>query len=360
MRVLILSPTPPPRGVLRSLASLGVEPIVARANVEGETDGLVHYLRVSCRGDADKPMDLRWSRRGLRAVVRDVRPQLLHVVGDPWTPTAEAGAAAARDLKIPYVLVATSSVGGPRGLTSRWQSDRVRTGAAALAGSVRSALDHLLGDASTLKPTAVLPSGGLTIPATWAPRPDPNPVVFASVGRLVPERGLDLLLDALSECFGEWRLRVAGTGPVHEALEQQAQRLGLSARIEWLGAMPRADLPAFWREVDVLVAPSRSTLDWVEPTGAVVMQAMAHGVAPVVSRCGALPDVVGESGLVVDEGDGPALTRAIQGLLGEPSRCRIIGTAARQRVLEQQGDGPVAERMLLLWKRALEAPAYTP
>ena len=320
----------------------------------------MQYIRVASRGDGSNPADLRWSRRGLRAVVRDVRPQLLHVVGDPWTPTAEAGAAAARDLKIPYVLVGTSSVGGPRGLTSRWQSDRIRGGAAALAGTVRPALEHLLGGASTPRPNAVLPVGGLAIPAAPGTRPDPDPVVFASVGRLVPERGIDLLLDALSDSFGDWRLRIAGTGPAHEELEQQAQRLGLSSRIEWLGAMPRSDLPAFWREVDVVVAPSRSTPEWVEPTGAVVLQAMAHAVAPVVSRCGALPDVVGEAGLVVDENESAALSRAIQGLLADPPRIRAIGNAARQRVLEQQGDGPVAERMVLLWKRALEGPAYTP
>ncbi len=355
MRVLILSPTPPPRGVLRSLTSLGVELIVARANGEGETDGLIQYLRVSSRGDSAKPMDLRWSRRVLRGVVRDVRPQLLHVVGDPWTPTAEAGAAAARDLKIPYVLVATSSLGGPRSVTSRWQSDRVRNGAAALAGTVRPALDHLLGGASSPKPTAVLPPGGVTIPAPWAPRAEPETVILSCVGRLVPERGVDLVLDALSECHGEWRLRVAGTGPMHEALEQQAQRLGLSARIEWLGAMARTELPAFWSAIDVLIAPSRSTPEWVEPSGAVMVEAMAHGVAPLVSRCGALPDIVGDAGLVIDEGDLPALTRAIQGFVADPSRCRAVGITARQRILELQGDGAVAERMLLLWRRALES-----
>lgn len=354
MRVLILSPTPPPRGVLRSLTSLGVEPIVARANADGETDGVIQYLRVSSRGDPDKPMDLRWSRRGLRAIVRDVGPALLHVVGDPWTPTAEAGAAAARDLKIPYVLVGTSSVGGPSGVTSRWQSDRVQSGAAALAGTVRSALDHLLGGASTPKPTAVIPPGGMAIPANWSARPTPNPVVFASVGRLVPERGVDLLLDALGATYGDWQLRIVGTGPSHEPLEQQAQRLGLSAKIEWLGAMPRDQLPDFWRDVDVFLAPSRSTPEWVEPTGAVTLQAMSHGVAPVVSRCGALPDVVADSGFVIDEGDAAALTRGVQGLVAEPELCRIIGAAARARVLEQYGDGPVAERMVLLWRRVLE------
>lgn len=354
MRVLILSPTTPPRGVLRSLTTLGVEPIVARPGGEGETDGLIQYVRISTRGDRNNPMDLRWSRRALRAMVRDAGPQLIHIVADPWTPTAEAGAAAARDLKIPYVLVATSSHGGAKGITATWQGDRIRTDAAALAGSVRPALEHLLEGNATPKPTAVLPPGGVNIPVAWSPRPDPAPVIFAAVGRLVAERGIDSLLDALGATYGEWHLRIVGTGPVHEALEQQAQRLGLSARIEWLGALPREQLQAFWPDVDVVVAPSRSTPEWVEPSGAVVLQAMAHGVAPVVTRCGALPDVVGEAGLIVDEGDLVALTRAIQGFVAEPWRCRSIGTVARQRVLEQYGDAAVAERMVLLWRRVVK------
>lgn len=353
MRVLILSPASPPRGVLRSLSSLGVEPVVARPDGDSETDGLIQYVRVSARGDRERPMDLRWSRRALRAMVRDVGPQLIHIMGDPWTPTAEAGAAAARHLKIPYVLVATSSFGGPKGLTAKWQGDRIRTEAAALAGTVRSALEHLLGGQSTDRPTAVLPPGGLSIPVAWSPRPDPAPVMFAAVGRLVAERGIDLLLDALGATFGDWRLRIVGTGPVHESLEQQAQHLGLSARIEWLGALPRDQLNAFWPEVDVLVAPSRSTPEWVEPSGAMVLQAMAQGVAPVVSRSGALPDVVAGSGLIVDQDDLVALTRATQGFVAEPWRCRSIGAVARQRVLEHYADAAVAERMVTLWRQAL-------
>ncbi|MGH3427902.1 MAG: hypothetical protein ACRDQZ_10105, partial [Mycobacteriales bacterium] len=102
MRVLILATTAPPRGVLRSLANLGIEPVVARPGGQTESDGLIQFVRVSARGDAAKPQDLRWSRRGLRALMRDVGPGLLHIVADPWTPTAQAGAAAARDLKVPY------------------------------------------------------------------------------------------------------------------------------------------------------------------------------------------------------------------------------------------------------------------
>lgn len=353
MRVLLLSPQPTPTGVLRSLTTLGVQPIVARPGGDTETDGEIQFVRVASRGDPESSRDLRWSRRGLRTVVRDARPDLVHVVGDPWTPTAEAGAAAARDLKIPYILVGTSCRGGAKGLTARWQSDRVRQGAAALAGTVRPALDLLTGGPVTV-PTAILPPGGLTIPPRRHDRRAGAPMVFASVGRLVEQRGLDTLLDALAATFGDWRLRIVGTGPAHEAIEEQAQRLGLSARIEWLGALPRPELPRFWQEVDALVASSRSTPEWVEPTGNLVLQAMAYGIAPVVTRCGALPDVVSDAGLIVDERDSAALARAVQGLVADPGRCTHLGAAARERVLTHYGDGPVAERMVALWRRVRE------
>ncbi|MEP6590120.1 MAG: glycosyltransferase family 4 protein [Gemmatimonadota bacterium] len=353
MRVLLLSPESPPRGVLRSLVTLGVEPVVPRASGETETDGQIQFVRIASRGDAHDPMDLRWSRKPLRTLVRDTGPALIHIVADPWTPTAEAGAAAARDLKLPYVLVGTSSVGGAKGITAGWQSRRIRDDAAALGGVVRSALDHLA-EGATGKPTAVIPTGGLTIPASQPNRPDDGPITLGVVGRVMRERGLDLLLDALSETYGDWRVRIIGAGSAQETLEAQAQRLGLSSRLEWLGALPREALGEFWGTIDALVAPSRSTATWVEPTGGVVLEAMAHGVAPIVSRCGALPDVVAEAGLVVDEDDQPALARALQGLVGERARAREIGAAARQRVLECYGDGAVAERMVLWWRRALQ------
>lgn len=314
---------------------------------------MVRYERVTARGEAGDAMDLRWSRKALRVLVRDVRPQLLHVVGDPWTPTAETGAAAARDLKIPYTLVGTSSVGGPPGITSRWQAKRVRDGAAGLAGTVKPALDHLLEDGPPSVPTAVVPLRGPEIPSPHLPRPDPGSPVFAVIGRLVPERGIELLLDALAEVYGDWRLRVVGTGPSQEALEAKAQLLGLASRIEWLGGLPREAVTELWPTIDALVAPSRSTPTWVEPTGAVVLDAMAHGIPAIVTRSGALPDVVGDAGLVVDDGDRSALTRALQGLVDEPARSVSLGNGARQHVLERYGDGPIAERMVTWWRRVL-------
>ncbi len=357
----MLSTRPPVPGVLRAIASHGVDALVVRAERPATDAPGTSEIFVSARGARDNPVDLRWSRRGLRTAMRDVRPDLLHITGDPWTPTAEAGAAAARALAIPYVLVGPSSRGEPQSFTGRWQADRIRREAAALGGVSRPALDHLLRavSADDRRPRAVLPSGGLTIPP-WAPQRSPgDSVTFGLIGRLVPERGADLLLDALGTTYGPWRLVIAGTGPEHEAIEQQAQRLGLAARLQWLGVVPRSELPAIWTQIDVVVAPSRSTADWVEPTGQAVLEAMAHGVAPVVSRCGALPDAVGDAGLIIDEGDVAALARAVQGIVEDPARCASIGAAARERVLEQFTDAAAADRLVDLWHQ-VAATAATP
>lgn len=352
MRILILSPEPPARGLLQALTARGVEPIVARAKGETTADGLVRYERVSARGEPTDPINLRWSRKALRTLVRDVRPDLIHIIADPWTPTAEAGASAARDLKIPYLLVGTSSLGGARGLTARWQANRVRDGAAALAGITKPALEFLAAG-TEVTTRGVLPQPGFEFPAQHQNRVAATTPVFGVVGRIVAERGLDLFFDALSEVYGDWRVQIVGVGPAQEALEAQAQRLGLSSRITWLGGIPRTELTSFWGEVDAFVAPSRSTATWVEPTGSMVLEAMSWGIVPIVSRSGALPDVVGDAGMVFDEGDQDALTRALTRIVDDPVRCRAMGAAARQRALEHYGDGPVAERTIALWRQAI-------
>jgi glycosyltransferase involved in cell wall biosynthesis len=356
MNVLLLSPDETPTGVLRALVSLGITPTVLRPRGESAVDGTIRHVRVAARGEARNPVDLRWSRKGLRSAIREAAPTLVHIVGDPWTPTAEAGAAACRKLGLPYVLVGSTTFGGAKGIVARWQSDRVREGAAGLAGIGRPALDRLVGTGST-KPTAVLPSAGVILPRIDEVKVTKAPIRLVVVGRVVKERGLDLLLDALAETYGDWRLRIAGTGPMQETLEAQAQRLGLSARIEWLGARPRESLPALWAESDAIVAPSRSLPQWVEPTGSVVMEAMAAGLAAIVSRCGALPEVVGDAGLVVAEDDREALTRALKALVEDPARCAALGELARKQVERAHSDTAVADRMVAFWRRVLAVRA---
>ncbi len=117
--------------------------------------------------------------------------------------------------------------------------------------------------------------------------------VGLALGRLHPNKGFDLLLEALA-MTREIGLRIAGEGPLRPALENLAVRLGIAERVRFLGW--REDVPALLADADLLVCPSRE-----EPLGNVVIEAWSAGV-PVVATASDGPAgliVDGESGLLV-------------------------------------------------------------
>src|SRR2546421_8139601 len=83
-------------------------------------------------------------------------------------------------------------------------------------------------------------------------------VAIGCVGRLVPEKGIDTLLQALAENRAHrWHLTVVGDGPDRERLERLASDLRLAARVRWSGALPPQGVPKLWPALDVLVLPAR-------------------------------------------------------------------------------------------------------
>ncbi|WP_400997686.1 glycosyltransferase [Agromyces sp. GXQ0307] len=135
-------------------------------------------------------------------------------------------------------------------------------------------------------------------------------ITVGFIGRLVPEKGLLLLLDALAR-EPRLRLRVIGTGPLASGLPARAASVGLSDRVELVGSVDPTDIPDVLRSFDVLAVPSLPTPSWTEQFGRVAVEAMACGVPVVSSDAGALPDVVGGAGLVVPTGDAGALAEAL-------------------------------------------------
>jgi glycosyltransferase involved in cell wall biosynthesis/GT2 family glycosyltransferase len=139
---------------------------------------------------------------------------------------------------------------------------------------------------------------------------DSDRIIVGFAGRLVAEKGLGVLFDAMAR---DRRLhaRIAGGGPMADDLPEILTRRGLRDRVELLGALAPEDVPGFYRSIDVLAVPSLPTPTWTEQFGRVAIEAMACGVPVVSSDAGALPDVVGGAGLVVPVGDADALAAAL-------------------------------------------------
>lgn len=165
----------------------------------------------------------------------------------------------------------------------------------------------------------------------------PGPVVVLSVGRAVAKKGYDVLLEALALLPQDldWRFVHVGGGPLRPALERQAERLGLAARIEWRGAQAQPAVLEAYRAADVFVIASRIDEDGDrDGLPNVVMEAMSQRVATVASTAGAVAELIedGVSGLLAPPEDPAALAAALARLIREPVLRRRMGVAGEKRV----------------------------
>jgi glycosyltransferase involved in cell wall biosynthesis len=308
---------------------------------------------IPIRGPVGHPERLLWNAQTLHRLLTDFRPDLLHIEEEPWSQAAAVALRLARRLGIRSVLSTAESLPRSFSLTQRFRRERSLRAATGVIGTNRLALAL----ATRRRPTAphlILPRLGVTPPPA-VPRVPRAALGIGFVGRLVPERGLDLLFRACVGLAGKWTLTVVGTGPSQEELETLAQRLGISARISWLGALPLEAVEDVWPSLDCVVLPARTTQRWVLTVGRAALQAMAHGVAVVATDSGALPELVGDAGRIVPEEDVPALTAALQELYADRSECERLGAAGRRRVLEQFSDDAIAGKTLTFWRSLASA-----
>lgn len=180
--------------------------------------------------------------------------------------------------------------------------------------------------------------------------------VAGYVGRLVEEKGLMAMIDALPLCQSQTSLLFVGAGPFKEAMETRARELKVSFRVRFLPARPLEELPRIMNALDVLVLPSRTTASWKEQFGRVIIEAHACGTPVIGSSSGAIPEVVGKAGLIFPEGDAAALAWALDELAHDPNRARRMGEIGRARVQEKYTWECVAHQMHAIYQEVLEAP----
>jgi D-inositol-3-phosphate glycosyltransferase len=161
---------------------------------------------------------------------------------------------------------------------------------------------------------------------------------LVTIGRLVPRKGVGDVLTALARVPAA-ELVVGGgppdgqdpnSDPELRELHRMAVEAGVADRVRFLGAVPRADVPALLRSADAVVCAP-----WYEPFGMVPLEAMACGRAVVATAVGGMRDTVvdGVTGVHVPPRQPRALAAALRDLVAEPARMAAYGIAGRDRVL---------------------------
>ncbi len=183
-------------------------------------------------------------------------------------------------------------------------------------------------------------------------RPAGRPLRVVFVGRLVPLKCVDVLLEAVAPAVRDGRIvvDVFGDGPERPALERLVAELGIGAGARLRGWVQHEDLPAELVQADVLAFPSIR-----EFGGGVVLEAMALGLAPVVVDYGGPAELVDDStGVRVPLAERASLVAAfrtaLEALAAEPVRADELGARARERVLAEFTWDAKAQRTLEVYR----------
>jgi glycosyltransferase involved in cell wall biosynthesis len=201
---------------------------------------------------------------------------------------------------------------------------------------------------------AVIPQFGVD-PEIYFPitRPAGRGFIIGYVGRLVEEKGVDLLLEALAGLQGTWRAYILGSGPAREPLQNQARNLGLASRISFDAWIPSDQMPAYYHQLDTLVVPSRTRPNWKEQFGRVLVEAMACGVPVVGSDSGEIPHVIGDAGLIFPEDQIDVLRAHLARLLGNADLRADLARRGRERILARFTQAQVAAQTYQVYRSVL-------
>lgn len=154
--------------------------------------------------------------------------------------------------------------------------------------------------------------------------------VIGYLGRLVPDKGLDLLMRVLDRLQTPWRALFVGSGPMEATLRTWANTHPDNVRI--CTTVKHSDVPHYLNAMDLLCAPSQTLPNWREQFGRMMIEAFACGVPVIGSDSGEIPYVIGDAGVVVGEKDEQGWIQAISDLLESPSRRTELAEKGLQRV----------------------------
>ena len=254
-------------------------------------------------GERDAPSSRTW-RRGLHSLLRSRKPDVVHFVGEPWYPELMAIFG-----KTPRLVLhgaenrltqGNALKDGTRLALAKYHLSRA-SGVVAWNAAAASCYRRLCS-----KPQVPM----LVVPAhTRLRREGPRLVeldgrnqrlTLIFVGRLVPEKGVPVLIEAVAPLGDMVSLTIVGDGPERERLEKMC--FGMS-HVTFLGSLPQKDSQDLIGKSDVLVLPSLDAGHVCEQFGLVLVEAMAEGTALLASDACSIPEVVGDSESLFPSGD---------------------------------------------------------
>jgi len=274
----------------------------------------------------------------LPGILQRTHPDIVHIDEEPYNLATFLAMSAARDVNAKTIFFTWQNILRRYPPPFRWLESYVLGHADyAIAGNAEAA--NVLRTKNYRGPVRVIPQFGVD-PESFHPAAQPTDYptnklfrIGHAGGRLVEEKGIDILLRAVAQLKGDWELQILGNGPAKPQLESLARDLKITGRVHFNTAIPSTAMAAFYHRLDALVLPSVTRPNWKEQFGRVLIEAMACEIPVIGSTCGEIPNVIGDAGLVFPEGDVDALRDHLVALETSPMQRFTLGKRGRERVL---------------------------
>jgi glycosyltransferase involved in cell wall biosynthesis len=296
----------------------------------------------------------------LRRIMREVRPDVVHIDEEPYNLAT-------------YLAMRLARQQNARALFFTWQNlyrdypppfrqielYNYKHATAAIAGNR---------DASTVLrrkgyngPIQIIPQFGFDTDiykrsTPRVPRQPNDLFTIGFIGRLKEEKGLPLIVEALATLPEYCRAIFIGNGPMKTVLTEQAIRLGIAERVLFKPSVPTYQVPKEIEQWDVHVLPSITRPNWIEQFGRTLAEAMSCETPVIGSSSGEIPYVIGDAGLIFNEGDARDLSACIQKLLTDPLLYAELAKRGRQRVLDTYTQQHIAQQTYDVYVSMLNRP----
>jgi len=299
----------------------------------------------------------------LGQIMREVRPEIVHIDEEPYNLATFLAMRQAKQYKTRALFFTWQNLYRTYPPPFRqFEHYNYQQAATALAGN-RDAAD-ILRHKGYQGPIHILPQFGFDTDIYKRSRPLPSrkpgdPFTIGFIGRLKEEKGLSLILEALTYLPTNCRAIFVGHGPMKSSLEEQATQLGIADRVLIKPGIPTSEVPREIEQWDAHVLPSISRSNWIEQFGRTLAEAMSCEVPVVGSSSGEIPHVIGDAGLVFQEGDARDLSECLHKLMDDPVLYQDLAHRGRQHVLDNYTQERIAHQTYEIYQEVLgEQLAY--
>jgi glycosyltransferase involved in cell wall biosynthesis len=292
--------------------------------------------------------------------INNFKPDILHYEQEAFSLSAFQMALFARLLKIPFTIFCWENIEKPLAFYRRWTTRYVLDAANTIVVGNNEA-EQILRNWGYNRKIVVMPQIGVDTNLFFRQhRPSPGRVfTIGYIGRLVPEKGVDLLFDAARYLIQKgiiFRIIVCGSGSSESELRSYAEALMISETISWLGPIKHEDIPEVLVQTDAVVLPSRTKPGiWKEQFGHILIEAMAMGIPVIGSNSGAIPEVIGRTDLIFSEDNSEELALILQKLLIDKEWAGEVSRFLEERAIKEYSDQKIADLMLSIWAEIVVA-----